>query len=507
MGAAGHRSSEGPAGRSGGRGPRVVVIGAGPAGLTAAYVLATRHGLAPTVLEADDVVGGLSRTVERDGWRFDIGGHRFFTKVPEVQALWEEILPGKDFLVRPRMSRIYYQGRFFDYPLRLPNALANLGPLEAARCLASYARARMAPRQDQSTLEGWIESRFGRRLYQHFFRAYTEKLWGVPAAELPADFAAQRIRELSLGRALAEALRPGRSAGQVTSLVDRFFYPAYGPGMLWDRCRLLAEAAGARVVTAAPVGSLRRVGQRVVAVGRALPDGTTIEHPCDHVISSMPLGALVEAFSPPAPAPVRAAARALRHRDFLTVALVVPAAVGFPDNWIYVHAPEVRVGRIQNYGSWSPFLVRGGRTVLGMEYFVWRDDALWRRSDQELVRLATDELTRLGLAEPGTVETGYVVRVDKAYPFYDAGYRQHVGRIAAWLGDHAVNVQPVGRNGLHRYNNQDHSMVTALRAVDNITTGAGHDVWAVNLEEEYHEHGAAGGGGGGAAAGRRRWHR
>jgi protoporphyrinogen oxidase len=470
-----------------GRRARVVVIGAGPAGLTAAYLLATRHRIPATVLEADPVVGGLSRTVERDGWRFDIGGHRFFTKVPEVQALWEEILPGTEFMVRPRMSRIYYRGRFYDYPLRLANALSNLGPAEAARCVLSYLRARVAPPKDQSTLEGWIEARFGRRLYRHFFQAYNEKLWGVPANRLPADFAAQRIRELSLGRALASALRPGRSAGRVTSLADRFCYPAYGPGMLWDRCRRLAEESGSHVLTSTPVRSLRREGDRVVAVETAGADGTVTEHPCDHVISSMALPSLVTALSPPPPPPVVGAARALRHRDFLTVALVVPAAAGFPDNWIYVHAPEVRVGRIQNYGSWSPFLVRDDRTVLGMEYFVWRDDELWRMSDEALVEMATKELGHLGLAAPDLVEAGYVVRVEKAYPFYDAGYADHVARIAAWLRQHAANVQPVGRNGLHRYNNQDHSMVTAMRAVDNLVSGAGYDVWAVNLEAEYHE--------------------
>lgn len=471
--------------------PRVVVIGAGPAGLTAGYLLATRHGVGATVLEADTVVGGLSRTVERDGWRFDIGGHRFFTKVPEVQALWEEILPGKDFMVCRRMSRIYYGGRFFDYPLRLPNALANLGTVEATRCVASYLRARAAPPEDQSTLEGWIVARFGRRLYRHFFQAYTEKVWGVPGADLPADFAAQRIRELSLGRALGHALAPGRSAGQVTSLVGRFQYPAYGPGMLWERCRELAESSGCRVLTRAPVRSLRRAGGRVVAVAEQRPDGTVVEHPCDHVISSMPLPTLVAAFSPPAPTGVRASAGALRHRDFLIVALVVPAAAGFPDNWIYVHDPDVGVGRIQNFGSWSPLLVHDGRTCLGMEYFVWRGGDLWRRDDNALVAMATEEIGRLGLVDPALVEAGYVMRVEKAYPLYDAHYRDHVERIATWLGRHAVNVHPVGRNGLHRYNNQDHSMVTAMRAVDNVMTGAGHDVWAINLEAEYHEHGDA----------------
>ena len=466
--------------------PAVVVIGAGPAGLTAAYELVTRHGIRSTVLEADDVVGGISRTVVRDGWRFDIGGHRFFTKVREVEARWREILPAEDFLLRPRMSRIYYRGKYYDYPLRAANALRNLGPLEALRCIASYAAVRIRPPRDQTTLEGWIAARFGWRLYHHFFKSYNEKLWGVPVSKLPADFAAQRIKNLSFSTAVRNALLPKRNQKEVTSLIEEFHYPRYGPGMMWERCRDLIEARGCEVLLRAPVVAVRHADGRAQAVVAETAEGR-IERPCDHVVSSMPLAELVEALDPPPPADVLAAARDLRYRDFLTVALIVPEEAGFPDNWIYVHAPDVQVGRIQNFRSWSPDMVKEGRTCLGLEYFVFEGDATWRRSDAELIAQGARELGRLGLVDPAVVEGGYVVRMPKAYPFYDERYKANVARIVAWLTEHAPNVHPVGRNGMHRYNNQDHSMLTAMLTAENIATGSRHDVWSVNVEQEYHE--------------------
>ena len=472
--------------------PTVVVIGAGPAGLTAAYVLATRYGIAATVLEADDVVGGISRTVERDGWRFDLGGHRFFTKVAEVEALWQEILPGEEFMVRPRMSRIFYRGKYYDYPLKPANALRNLGPVEAARCVGSYAWARLRPPKDQTTLEGWIVARFGRRLYEHLFQTYNEKLWGVPVSRLPADFAAQRIKNLSLFNAVTSALRPPK-AGQtaITSLIEEFRYPMYGPGMMWQRCAQLSEAAGAKVTTGARVVEIRHDHGRVTSVVARHGDGTISEHPADEVVSSMPISELITSLNPPADPDVVAAATDLRYRDFLTVAVVVAAEAGFPDNWIYIHAPEVKVGRIQNFGSWSPHMVKDAKTCLGLEYFVFEGDDTWNTPDHQLIEQAKAELGVLGLADPGTVEAGWVVRVPKAYPFYDERYKANVARIVDWLDEHAANVHPVGRNGMHRYNNQDHSMLTAMLTADNIATGTSHDVWNVNVEAEYHEQTAA----------------
>jgi protoporphyrinogen oxidase len=470
--------------------PSVVIIGAGPAGLTAAYMLSTRYGITSTVLEADSVVGGISRTVERDGWRFDIGGHRFFTKVREVEELWHEILPDEDFMLRPRMSRIYYDGKYYDYPLKASNALGNLGVVEAFKCVMSYAWAKVRPPKDQSTLEGWIVARFGWRLYNHFFKTYNEKLWGVPVNKLPADFAAQRIKNLSLSNAVINALMPKRNQKDITSLIEEFQYPQLGPGMMWERCRDLVEAQGCKVITEAKVVGIRHEDGKAVAVVAENAEGARTEYPCDHVVSSMPISQLLKAMDAPAEEAVTKAAGDLRYRDFLTVALVVPEEAGFPDNWIYVHAPGVGVGRIQNFGSWSPYLVKEGRTCLGLEFFVFEGDETWTKPDEELVEQGKRELGILGLADPSKVEAGYVVRMPKAYPFYDEHYKANVARIVDWLNENAANVHPVGRNGMHRYNNQDHSMFTAMLTAENIATGSRHDVWSVNVEEEYHEESA-----------------
>jgi len=473
-------------------GPRtpVVVIGAGPAGLTAARQL-VGAGDPVVVVEEDSVVGGISRSVERDGWRFDIGGHRFFTKVKPVEAFWHEVLPPEDFLLRPRMSRIFYEGKFYDYPIKLGNALSNLGIIEALRCGLSFLWVRIHPPKNLDTLEGYIVSNYGWRLYHHFFKTYNEKVWGVPASELSADWGAQRIKGMSLWNAVWEPVRSsltGRrrdKSKQVTSLIEEFEYPKYGPGMMWEHCaeQVVDQGGELRMETSA-------VNVHVedgAAVAVTVASGGQVERlEASHVISSMPFTALARCIDPPVPEEVVAAADALHYRDFLTVALVVPEDRGFPDNWIYIHSPEVKVGRIQNFGSWSPYLVKDGRTCLGMEYFVFEGDELWTCSDDELIALGTKELAHIGLVEPSDVEVGYVVRMPKAYPVYDDTYGDHVGVIRRWLEEHAPNIHPVGRNGMHKYNNQDHSMYTAMLTVENIH-GAHHDIWSVNVEEEYHE--------------------
>lgn len=467
---------------------RVVIIGAGPAGLTAARSIVAHGGTEVTVLEADTVVGGISRTVERDGWRFDIGGHRFFTKVPQVERAWHEILGPDDFLMRPRMSRIHYRGKFFDYPLRATNALFGLGIWTSFMCVLSYLWVRIRPPRDQSTFEGWVAARFGWRLYRIFFKTYTEKVWGVPASQIQADWAAQRIKSLSLGKAIANALMPRRNQTEITSLIEQFQYPKYGPGMMWERCAEHVSAAGAQIRFGEAVERIERDGSGAT---RVVTGTSSVD--CDAVVSSMPIGDLVLALDPPAPTAVQEAARALKHRDFLTVALVVPEADAFPDNWIYIHSPEVRVGRIQNYGSWSPYLVKEDRTCLGLEYFVTEGDDLWTADDTDLVRFATEELRALDLLSPTTpIEVGHVVRMPRAYPVYDRDYAVNVDVIRRWLAREVPNVHPVGRNGMHRYNNQDHSMLTAMLAAENITRGADHDVWSVNVDDEYHEESSTG---------------
>ena len=463
----------------------IAIIGAGPAGLTAAYELVKR-GDKVIVFEADKVVGGISRTVERDGWRFDIGGHRFFTKVQPVEDLWHEILPDEDFLLRPRMSRIFYDGKYYDYPLKASNALRNMGILEAIRSVLSYAWAQIRPPKDQSNYENWLVARFGWRLYRRFFKTYTEKVWGVPVKDMPADWAAQRVKGLSLGNAIINALTPKRKQTDITSLIEEFQYPKYGPGMMWERCQQLVEAAGGTVAMKTRVVAINVTEGLATSVTVVGPDGQQVDHEVAHVISTMPMNHLVRAFAPAPPPPVLAAGDDLHYRDFLTVALVIPEDKGFPDNWIYIHASEVEVGRIQNFGSWSPFMVKDGRTCLGLEYFVFEDDHIWSMSDEDLIALGSKELETLGLVRAEDVEMGYVMRIPKAYPYYDFEYKDNVATICAWIDAEAPNVHLVGRNGMHKYNNQDHSMYTAMLTVENLH-GANHDIWAVNVEEEYHE--------------------
>ncbi len=468
----------------------VVIIGAGPAGLTAAYQL-TKHGGSATILESDDVVGGISRTVERDGWRFDIGGHRFFTKVREVDDLWFEILGKDEFLQRPRMSRILYRGKLYDYPLKPVNVLRNIGPVEAVRCVGSYGWAKVRPPKDTSNLEGFYVSQFGWRLYEHFFRRYNEKVWGVPTREMSADFGAQRSKGMSLMTAVVDGFTPKwvkarKSKGaQVTSLIESFNYPKYGPGQMWEKCAGIVTAAGSELIFDAKVVRVAHRDGLAYEVS-AVVDGAERAYPADHVISSMPFRSLIRAMDPPVPDHVRAAADGLTYRDFMTVALVVPQEYSFPDNWIYIHDPAVKVGRIQNFGSWSPYLVKEGRTCLGLEFFVNEGDDMWTKPDDELIEQAKRELQHLGLADSTKVEAGYVVRMPKAYPVYDEFYKDNVAVLRDWIAENAPNVMPTGRNGMHKYNNQDHSMMTAILSVDNIL-GAHHDVWTVNVESEYHE--------------------
>ena len=457
----------------------VAVLGAGPAGLTAAYRLVER-GVPVVCFEAGDTVGGLARTVVEDGYRFDLGGHRFFTKSHEVEELWEELL-GPELLVRPRLSRIYWRGRFVQYPLRPADVLAKVGPTELARCLASYARASLRPRTDEESYEQWVSARFGKRLFQLFFKAYTEKVWGVGTEELRAEWAAQRIADLSLWAAARAAL-PGGGGEGPKSLIEEFRYPRLGPGQMWEEMARRVERGGGSVRLRSPVRGIELEGDRVVSVSAG-----TERLPVSAVISSVPLRTAVGIADPGPPAAVITAAAGLRYRDFLTVALVVEGEPPFPDNWIYVHDPSVRVGRIQNFRAWSPWMAPDPRrSCLGLEYFCFRGDELWSMADAELVGLAQREVAALGLIDAGRVVGGHVVRVPKAYPIYDAAYPERVACIRGWV-EGIVNLQQIGRNGLHRYNNSDHSMLTAMRAVDNLCDGARHDLWAVNADSAYHE--------------------
>lgn len=475
---------------------RTVVVGAGPAGLTAALELG-KLGEPAVVFEADDIVGGISRSVEFRGCRLDIGGHRFFTKVREVEDLWHEIL-GDDLLVRERMSRIFYRDTFFDYPLKPTNALRGLGLLEAVRVVLSYAHAQLFPIRDERTFDAWVSNRFGRRLFEIFFETYTEKVWGMPCSEISAAWAAQRIKNLDLLTAVKNAfLGAGRGSGDgevVTSLIERFLYPRLGPGMMWERCAELAAERGVATHLESPVVGVRHRDGRIVAVEVAARSGDCGDssepavrtEPCTHLVSSMPIPTLVRAMDPPAPTAVRQAADSLRYRDFLIVGLIVDREHLFPDNWIYVHSPDVRVGRVQSFKNWSPEMVADpSKSFIGLEYFVSEGDDLWSMDDEELVRLGAREARRIGLFEEGEVDAGTVVRMPKAYPVYDDDYERHLETIRAWLGGFE-NLQTIGRNGQHRYNNQDHSMVAGLFAARNVA-GDDLDLWSINVEQQYHE--------------------
>jgi protoporphyrinogen oxidase len=458
----------------------VVIIGAGPAGLTAAYQL-VKQGIKSIVLEKGDKVGGISRTETYKGYKFDIGGHRFFTKVEEVQNLWKEVLRD-NFIKVPRISRIYYNGKFFQYPLSLFDTLYKLGIWESWLILWSYSKIKFQPLPEEDNLEQWVINRFGEHLYKTFFKTYTEKVWGIPCNLIQAEWAAQRIKGLSIKTAVINAIF-GRN--ETKTLIKEFDYPILGPGMMWEAFQNKIESFGSEVQLDTEVLCLKREGNRITKIV-CEHDGNLIQIPGEQFISSMPVTALINKIDPPPAEEVIEAGRQLKYRDFIIVALVVSTRHLFPDNWIYIHSPQVKVGRIQNFKNWSPAMIPDpSKTCLGMEYFCAEGDALWTMTDNQLIELATDELTTLGLAKGLNIEDGVVIRQPKAYPVYDQKYRQHLQVIQDFLAT-IENLQTTGRNGMHRYNNQDHSMLTGMLAAKNII-GESHNLWSVNTERSYHE--------------------
>src|SRR5450755_1769260 len=464
---------------------KVAVIGAGPAGLTAAYLL-SKAGIAVYVFEADPIyVGGISRTETYKGFHFDIGGHRFFSKSKEVEDFWTEIL-GEEMLQRPRSSKIYYQKKYFRYPLVALDALRKLGLIQAVLCLLSYARAKVFPVRDPQNFEDWVSNQFGKKLYKIFFKTYTEKVWGVPCSEISADWAAQRIKGLSMSSLIRNALFPQKSGGEglIKTLIDSFRYPRLGPGMMWEACTEKCRQQGATIRMNARVESLTLHNNKWSV---RLQTGENLEG-FDQVISSAPLRELVRSVQPAFPVEALQAASLLGYRDFITVILILPDKGIFSDNWIYIHDPAVKVGRIQNFKSWSPEMVPDpGMTAYGLEYFCFDGDGLWNTPDADLIEMAKKEIAQIGLAAASDIQDGCVVRQKKAYPVYDKLYKTRVAAIRNAL-DAYPGLQLVGRNGMHKYNNQDHSMMTAMLAVKNILAGSIiYDLWQVNDDAIYHE--------------------
>ncbi len=471
----------------------VAIIGAGPAGLTAGYLLA-KNDVDVIVLELDpEYVGGISRTARYKGFHFDIGGHRFFSKSKAVEDFWNEILP-KDMLERPRSSRIFYGGKFFAYPLKPFEALMKLGVGRSVLCVFSWLKARLFPVVNPRNFQDWVTNQFGRRLFNTFFKSYTEKVWGMSCREISADWAAQRIKGLSLGSAIKNALLPQRQPRDkskvIKTLINSFRYPRKGPGMMWEVCAAKMQALGGELAMGCQVtGCEYDELTESWTVQFRDRDGRAQTLEAEHVISSAPMRELVHGLTPPVSPRVRDAAANLKYRDFLTVMLIVKADDAFTDNWIYIHDPSVKVGRIQNFRSWSPEMVpEPDKACYGLEYFCFEHDGLWDSTDAELIELAKRELAQIGLAQSGDVVDGCVVRQKKAYPVYDDDYARHVATIRTELEQRYPNIHLVGRNGMHKYNNQDHAMMTAMLCVENILAEEKlYDLWQVNGDAEYHE--------------------
>ena len=478
----------------------VFVIGAGPAGLTTAYCL-TKHSPSVIVIEKDPLyVGGISRTVRYGNFLFDIGGHRFFSKAKEIVDLWQEILPD-DFITRSRLSRIYYGGKFYSYPLNAFEALRNLGIFTSMACMLSYAYAKTTPIVSPHSFHDWVRNQFGERLFQIFFKTYTEKVWGMSCDDISADWAVQRIKGLNLLVTVMNALR--RSFGYkrktvpangevVKTLIESFQYPRKGPGMMWESAAVKIRERGGRILMGRELIELAYDnGQKLWSIDVVTTAGKRERYSARHVVSSAPVRELVQKLNPKPISLLHA--RALRYRDFITVALMINKPDLFPDNWIYIHDPSVKVGRVQNFRSWSPEMVPAGMTCLGLEYFCFEGDDLWNLPDEDLIALAKHEIARIGLVAATDVVDACVVRQPKAYPVYDDYYRDNLTMIRLDLEKSYPSLHLVGRNGMHKYNNQDHAMMTAILTARNILAGERvYDIWQVNEDAEYHEAGASG---------------
>lgn len=468
---------------------KIAIIGAGPAGLTAAYLLLKAKQQVYIFEKDKKYVGGISRTEEYKGFLFDIGGHRFFSKSQEVENFWTEIL-GDEMLVRPRSSKVFYKNTFFSYPLKASEALFKLGIFESIYCVLSYLRAKIYPIKKPINFEDWVINEFGKRLYTIFFKTYTEKVWGISCREISADWAAQRIKGLSLSSAIKNSLFKSTSKKDevIKTLINSFRYPKKGPGQMWETCMHKCLEMGLQIEMNTEVNGLLYENNNWSICNM----NTSAETKFDVVISTAALKDIFPNIKPSIQPKTLAAVNNLNYRDFITVVLIMKDEKIFSDNWIYIHDSKVKVGRVQNFKSWSPYMVPDdSKACYGLEYFCFENDGLWKASDRELITLASKEFEQIGLGKMANVLDGYVVRQPKAYPVYDKMYKENVQEIISELKNYA-GLYLIGRNGMHKYNNQDHSMMTAMLAVKNILADKEiYNLWNVNQDAEYHEEGVA----------------
>lgn len=464
----------------------VIIIGAGPAGLAAATIL-VQNNLKILLLEKDNQVGGISKTIKYKGFRFDLGGHRFFTKSEEVNRLWLKTLP-KDFLIRPRLSRIYYRNKFFHYPVKPMNVLQGLGIKNSLAIILSYIHSKLTPYGQETTFEQWVSNRFGKKLFNTFFKTYTEKLWGLPCNQIHSDWASQRIKGLSLFSTLSNALFPVTKKNDIKTLINQFRYPKYGPGMMYEKMAENISSAGGVILTQKRIIKIKSNGKKILSVIALNNKGQQEEYYADNFISSMPISDLINQITPAPSDNIILTNNKLLYRSFITVNIILSSPDPFPDTWIYIHSPEVQIGRIQNYKKWSPFMAQNNKmTPLGLEYFCTENDSFWKMTDANLIKLALREFEKLRLGRKDDFLDGFVIRVPKAYPVYDLQYVFNRRKIINYL-KRFRNLQTIGRYGMFRYNNMDHSIVTGLLAAKNILLGnLKYDLEKVNSEAQYHE--------------------
>jgi len=464
---------------------KAVIMGAGPAGLACGYHL-SKNGIDTVLFESDSQVGGISKTINYKDYYFDLGGHRFFTKFDEVNKLWTEVL-GENFRLTPRLSRIYYKNRFFDYPLTPLNALMGVGFADTISILFSYLYSKIRPYKNEETFEHWVSNRFGKKLYSIFFKTYTEKVWGIPCSSIQAEWAAQRIKGLSLSTAIRNALFKPKHSG-IKTLINEFHYPSYGPGMMYNEMKGKIGQMGGNVLLNSRVTRVNHENFRITSIEYTDTNGNSFIQEGTDFVSSIPVSELVGILNPPVDAGILDAANNLTYRSIITVDIIINRKDIFPDNWIYIHSPEVKLGRIQNFKNWSVNMVPDtNKTSLGLEYFCSENDNLWNMQYHELFKLAASEVEKIRICNASEIEDYTVIRVPKAYPVYMTGYKKNISVLEDFLRQFA-NLQLVGRYGLFKYNNMDHSIMTGMYAAMNILQGSySFDTWSINTDEDYHE--------------------